>query len=445
MKKNLFCLFVFICPFMANAQVKFNTFASFDALLEQAKTEKKLIFIQLESDKCPHCNDVAMAGLSEKILKEKYATNFVSTKAKVGDSLHLVMVKKYRIRETMGSFYLDTEGNVLYKNGNTTSSAISYSEWAVKSIENAAKTADFMVLEQTYKSGNRTPDFLEKYITTLRGLDREADGIMNEYIGKMTVDSLASDRVIQFVFEEGMSLNAPAYKAICTLNSKRKIDSVWCAMPESKRNKIANKTINQTFRDAIRGKNRSLMFQLDSYTRNSYGKNYRKGQIEADLQFINYYRAIKDSATFFRHSNYVAQTVLFHAMDSLKKWESIDREEAFGKNFDMMEKRMFTPGQYPNLLNTLAWYYYEATDKPEYLEKALIWSQRSMDIFKELKSMGKTENPAYLDTYAHVLYKLKRFDEAVEWQTKAIEAQKMTNIKSDGYELERDKMINRKL
>jgi hypothetical protein len=35
-------------------------------------------------------------------------------------------------------------------------------------------------------------------------------------------------------------------------------------------------------------------------------------------------------------------------------------------------------------------------------------------------------NPNYLDTYAHILYKMGRKEEAVEWQTRAVEAQKVT-------------------
>jgi thioredoxin-related protein len=122
MKKTLFCLFIFFSSFFATAQVNFGTFSTFDAVLEQAKQDKKLIFIQFETEKCVQCNDVAMAGLSSTQLKEKYAVNFLSLKTKIGDNLYANLLEKYQLTdEFMGSLYLDNKGKVLLKQNSTTS------------------------------------------------------------------------------------------------------------------------------------------------------------------------------------------------------------------------------------------------------------------------------------------------------------------------------------
>ena len=49
-------------------------------------------------------------------------------------------------------------------------------------------------------------------------------------------------------------------------------------------------------------------------------------------------------------------------------------------------------------------------------------------------------NSAYIDTYAQLLYKLGRKEEAIEWQTKAVEAQKVTGNKHASYEATLEKM-----
>ncbi|WP_020605875.1 hypothetical protein [Spirosoma spitsbergense] len=64
-------------------------------------------------------------------------------------------------------------------------------------------------------------------------------------------------------------------------------------------------------------------------------------------------------------------------------------------------------------LNQGAWAFYEVVDDPKVLEKALAWAKRSMDI------QPQTANR---DTYAHLLYKLGRRQEAIEWQTTALSA-----------------------
>jgi tetratricopeptide (TPR) repeat protein len=445
MKKNLFCLIVFICPFMANAQVNFNTFTSFDALLEQAKKEKKLIFIQFETEKCIQCNDVAMAGLSSTQLKEKYAVNFVSLKAKIGDNLYANLLDKYQLKDDfMGSLYLDNQGKVLLKNNSTTSLAMSYIQWADNAIENVGKLISIEDLEKNYQKGDRTFAFLEKYILAMRDLGQNGDAIMDEYIGKLIVDSLHSNRIIQFVKEQGLSINSRAYKLVTNINSNKKIDSLWFLMPLSKRISINNRTSFQTFNEAVKTKNNSLIYQLGNFTQNIYSPNYRKGELASQSQLIDYYKAIKDTMGFLNRAQYFASSLLRINTDSLKVWNTQEREEVFSTREP--EKR-FRPAsnQYADELNKLAWFCYELTDNPKYLEKALIWSERSMAIFKEIPSAPSTENAAYLDTYAHLLYKLKRYEAAIEWQNKAIETQKEGKIKSEGYEKERDKMISRKL
>lgn len=287
MKKTLSFASLCLCPLFLVAQVTFETFKSYDKLLEKAKKGKKHIFIQIESSDCAQCNDVAMTGLGGTMLKEKYAINFISTVIKVGDELYPEIVEKYELKELMGSLFLDREGNVLYKNSSTTSTPIVYIQWADKAIANLDKIDDWKSLEKNYQKGDRTAAFLEKYIIALRGLDKNADAIMEEYIGKMIIDSLSTNKIIKFVLEEGLSLNAPSYKAIYALNPKSKIDSLWFLMPLSKRVSINNRTTSRSFAEAIKNKDISLAYRITNFTRGTFNNNYIKGEFAAQTQMLN--------------------------------------------------------------------------------------------------------------------------------------------------------------
>jgi tetratricopeptide (TPR) repeat protein len=81
-------------------------------------------------------------------------------------------------------------------------------------------------------------------------------------------------------------------------------------------------------------------------------------------------------------------------------------------------------------LNQGAWAFYEVVDEPEVLEKALAWAKRSMDI---------QPRAANMDTYAHLLYKLGRRQEAVEWQMKAVEAEGDNDTRNSKEALEKMK------
>ncbi|MBL7816801.1 MAG: tetratricopeptide repeat protein [Saprospiraceae bacterium] len=444
MKKALSLSLFFCFSAIANAQVVFEDFPSFNQLLEQARTQKKLVFIQIESDKCDQCNEVAMQGLSSTQLKEKYAVNFVSTKIKPNTPIYESTMEKWGAKEVMGSLYLDANGRVLFKNNMTTSLAMRYIEWADKAIANSAKVGNIDELIATYQKGDRTPAFLEQYIYALRELDRNADDVMEEYVGKLTLDSLRSHKVIKFVKEQGLPLNSMAYKAIHAINNSKVIDSIWYTMPNAQRVSINNKTSATTFALAVKTKNSSLLYNLSSFTRNIHGRDYRKGQIAALSLIANYSKAIKDTARFLMDGEQLASFIQNIPIDTIKAESKRELEAAIAQTGN---NGRFTlrSNYYADELNSTAWTYYLMTKDKFSLAKALEWSKRSIDIFKETTPSVNNSNSAFMDTYAHLLYRLERYDEAIEWQTKAIEALKGIDMSAKKYEQELEKMKERKL
>lgn len=69
-------------------------------------------------------------------------------------------------------------------------------------------------------------------------------------------------------------------------------------------------------------------------------------------------------------------------------------------------------------LNQAAWEFQGLTRDSTYLQKALSWSKRSLEY---------REDGSLLDTYAHILYRLGRKQEAVEWQQKAVQKERSHN------------------
>jgi tetratricopeptide (TPR) repeat protein len=63
-------------------------------------------------------------------------------------------------------------------------------------------------------------------------------------------------------------------------------------------------------------------------------------------------------------------------------------------------------------LNSVAWHYYQHVTDNTNLQQALTWSQSSLVL--------DPENPYFLDTYAHLLYKTGRIKEAIKFQKKAV-------------------------
>jgi len=81
-------------------------------------------------------------------------------------------------------------------------------------------------------------------------------------------------------------------------------------------------------------------------------------------------------------------------------------------------------------LNEYAWTVFQNCSDETCLKNALEWSKRSFE---------KEQNPAYMDTYANLLYRLGRKDEAIEWEQKALSLV-TTEDQKKGYQQTIEKM-----
>ena len=68
--------------------------------------------------------------------------------------------------------------------------------------------------------------------------------------------------------------------------------------------------------------------------------------------------------------------------------------------------------QAPVELNNAAWRVYSWSKDKNMLAKALLWSQQSIEL---------APKPEYYDTLAHLLYRLKFYNEAESMQLRAVE------------------------
>ena len=66
----------------------------------------------------------------------------------------------------------------------------------------------------------------------------------------------------------------------------------------------------------------------------------------------------------------------------------------------------------PNELNSYAWTVFENSSDPTHLSNAANWCQHLLKV---------DNNPAYIDTYANVLYKAGKKDDAIANEEKAVE------------------------
>ena len=439
-----FSVLFLICTLTINAQVKFENFNSFNAMKKKAAKESKLIFVQMYSGECSPCEETGEKGLSNSLLKEKYAANFISTKIKQNLSFLSSLKDSSLIKSPTGSYYFNSNGDLLLQYNATTDFAYKYLELADQAMKRSGKIKELFSLEKEYKSSKtKKPEFIREYINLSKEFDRNVDAAVEEYISKLPIDSIYNKSIIRLVMEQGLPLNSRASKLIRD-NSPTVYDSIWKTIDYNKRVEINRKVISSTQSNAIRTKDASLAMQLSTFIYQSYDTDNIKGQFYSNRMLLNFYKSTKDTKQYLRSATNSIYSLMNVSNETLLKWDQNEQQLSALSNSGIRRYSKVSC-EYAAQLNNIAWSYYEMTSDLEDLAKALKWVNRAIEINTEVCKPQNKDNSALLDTYAHLLYKMNQFDEALNWEKKAIEARKNAGFSPDMLDKELEKMQNRSM
>ena len=439
---SLFLLLVF----STNAQVKFEEFSSLEAMLSKAKKEQKLVLVQVESKECGQCNDVAQKGLSDTALKEKYAVNFISTLVKQDDNLlkeitNMVNLKSYE----MGSLFLDYDGNLILKINSTTSRPMAYLEYADKAMA-LSKNTGLKDLEVRYKQGERSKELLIGLIQEKSKIDFDTRLLLEQYLDLLTLKEIRTMETAKLILEQGMPLESRAREVIYAVFPDSKVDSLFLSYPLEDRIKMNNKVIASTRQAAVRFKSSNLIYKLSNFISNTHQKNFEKANFHRQKTLVDFYKEIKDTTNFLQNAeNFCNYSLFAVSIDTLKKRNGRERNELFEQRGKLSGSFSYSPFylQYGSELNDLAYEFFKHTNDLEKLAKALKWSKRSMEINEALvPDESRKQNPYFMDTYASLLYRLGKKDEAIETQIKALEILKSRGESTTNLETTLNKIKN---
>lgn len=437
--KQIVLAIALIISFQCRGQITFiNDSTPWESISKTARKERKLIFIHLEGNECEHCNEVASQGFNGPVLKEVFQKNFIAIRSNVASENGRKLAEKFGIKGALVSLYVDPEGNILNRFNGSTSNSKAYLESAQVAINRKGdkQVADF---EKEYKNGERSAAFLKAYIQKRRETHMPTNDLLDEYVGKLPIDSITNFQVIRFIYQQGPTLDSRAYKIIQALVPYQVIDSLYKSVPTHEAFGFNSGIIGNTMRKAIETKNVNLAHQSSYFLQNTYKTDFQKGQLASDRNMVQYHLAVKDTATYFRVCrNMIRHNHMMLTADSLKRMDdemlkkNLAAQTPLGPAGEKQAVQFAPPSQFFHVeLNNHAWNFYQFNNNPRDLELALMWSKKSMEWHEDLrrdKSHLPLGNPAYIDTYAHLLYKLGRKDEAIEWQTKAVEAQKVSGM-----------------
>jgi tetratricopeptide (TPR) repeat protein len=445
--KLTFAFFLFFISLASFGQIVFvDSSLTWEQLSKRATDEKKLIFIHFENSKCEQCNEVASDGFKNTILKEKFAQNFVSIRVNVASQNGRKLLEKLDIKGELLSVFADPAGNILQRHSGSTNSGMVYAEQADLALNRKGKKQLSEYIRE-YQAGERSSAFMRSYMLMRRESAMPVEDLLDEYTSLLPVDSLLNLETIKFIYQQGPALNSKTYSRFRVTTPWRLIDSLYRSIPLEEAIAINQSIIGNSFRNAVRDRNNMLAQQTAIFNQNTYTNDRAGGLLAYQGTLTRYYLAIKDTVNYLLHAKeLIERNHLRVTADSLKKLDALafKRTQASQQKNQTRVVKIAPPSQYLHIeLNEHAWHFYEMATKKEDLETGLSWSKRSIELFDELKGTHSSltlGNPNYLDTYAHILYKMGRKEEAFEWQTRAVEAQKITGNAYASFENTLNKM-----
>ena len=448
MKPTLSILLISICCLVPIQAQKIKYEASFEKAKSLSVQQKKPLAILIIIEPPGYVPDF-LNGLNDEKVIEKFNSSFINYKADVSDTAASgKIIKAYRIFRFPSFIFLDAKGGFMFTDIAFLSRPQPLLDIAEKAIS-STKEKSLVEYDSSYATGNYSTAFLKDYI-----LRREKAGItgndelIEKYVLGLKVSDLETYSELLFILKAGPLVDGNAYK-LASLN-KHLIDSIFKTEPLADRIAMNNATIINTMNSAIANKSISRAMAAANFTQGTWSGNPYEGQKNWNFKIVQYYIGVKDTTKYLQQaSGYYEQYYMRLTVDSVRRRDSLNyvtarknaRVNSMAIINDTTIRRTisfsYSKDSYATELNNAAWTFYQmAANKNDYLFKAMLWSRRALEL---------SAKPAFYDTYAHLLYRLKFFDEAESMQRKAIESAKAGKRDTKRFQEEYEKIKKKTL
>lgn len=340
--------------------------ADFKTLLAKSKSERKLLMIKCYASWCEACKWMAANTLSNDTVGEFYNSNFICAKIDMENGEGLTIAKTYSVSAYPTFLFLNGDGKMVHRvaGGAYPQSFIQYGKDAMNPETQLAS------LIKKYEGGERKSDFLLNYVRNISSAYLPYEDVLQEYFKTQPESELTSEGNWQLILDLVYDYKSPQFNYV--LKNKQKFTEKYTE--EAVNEKIKN-VYTESLWACIQKKDDKGYAEIKSTIEKLNDPNREYIIFSSDLQ---YYFAKKD------WDNYAKQAALY-------------TDKYFGAN--------------PNILNEIAWNFYENIDDKNLLAKAETWAKKSIEI---------KDGYANHDTYAAVLCKLGKYTDAKQAAEDAI-------------------------
>lgn len=340
---------------------------TWEEVLEEAEKQDKMIFVDCYTTWCGPCKKMSKQVFTLAEVGDFYNDHFINFKVNMEKGEGPELKGKWKVKAYPTMLYTSASGEIVHRFEGARKPEI-FIEEGRKSMADINKAAD---MAAQYEAGERSPDFLLNYASMAKITGQpEAEAVFNEYLDTQDKSSYTTEENMKLIFEFAQELDSKAF-GLMRDNQAAFVEEFGSERVNKKIAQAAQKGIVK----AVDKKDKKLIEKVKDIFVET---DKELGEEKAYQAEISYYNGIEDWKKFAKVAT---------------------------KYFDEYEI------DNPSYLNNLAWTCYERIDDKNVLTKAEEWILQSIELDSQYHNN---------DTYASILYKLGKDEEAILAAEKAI-------------------------
>lgn len=171
---------------------------SWKELLNEAKKQQKLVFVDVYTDWCGPCKQMDSDIFPLPQVGEVYNKLFINYRLNAEKGEGIQLAKQYSIKFYPTYLFLDDAGNVLDRSGDY-QPAVTFIALGKRAAAKKDERGNLSEFKARYEKGDRQPDFLNAYLVKRTSLSLDNSEILNEYVKALSERALNEPDEILFL------------------------------------------------------------------------------------------------------------------------------------------------------------------------------------------------------------------------------------------------------
>jgi thiol-disulfide isomerase/thioredoxin len=412
MKKQLLIISALFISMLSFAQGIVFEQGTWKQVLAKAKLTNKPIFVDVFTTWCGPCKKMSSDVFPLAEVGKVYNANYVCYQIDAEKGEGIEFAKTYEVKAYPTYLFIKPDGTLFSKSLGSMP-AKNFIEVSTTALTDMNDPKPLAIWDKEYLTKKKNPVFLLDYMNKREKLGKSNAQLFDEYLNLIPEERRTSDTIINLYNKEARNLNV---NSLAFKNLQKNKDVFIKKMYGTVYTYLYSGILNSV-KEAAKSKNELLLNSaieaLDQTPKNLT-------QLSKEEFYMDYYKTTGDSIKYMKYITAFCNVQLMTVSpDSIAKHDKARFDQIVkGINSGALagidstqraQLKVVSEHLERNLisqkLNNIAWEVFGKISNVNVLKDALRLSKRSLEL--------DPKNPAWMDTYANLLYKLGQKEEAI--------------------------------